>query len=42
MAEYQIIFKSGKIKNVVSKDVNKVKNYITESFDKIQSVKKIE
>lgn len=42
MAEYQIIFKSGKIKNVVSKDVNKIKNYIAESFGNIKSVKRLD
>ncbi len=39
--KYEIIFKSGKIKNVVSKDVNKIKNYITESFNDIKSVKRL-
>lgn len=39
--KYEVVFKSGKIKNVVSKDVNKIKNYITESFDSIESVKKL-
>lgn len=42
MAEYKIIFKSGKIKNVVSKDVNKIKNYITESFKDIQFIKRLD
>ena len=42
MAEYQIIFKSGKIKNVVSKDVNKIKNYISESFNKINFIKRLD
>lgn len=37
--KYEIIFKSGKIKNIISKDASKIKNYITESFNKIQSVK---
>ena len=37
--KYEIIFKSGKVKNVVSKDINKIKNYITESFNNIKSVK---
>ena len=37
--KYEIIFKNGQIKNVVSKDVNKIKNYITESFNSIKSVK---
>ena len=40
--KYDIIFKSGKIKNVVSKDVNKIKNYITESFNNINSVKRLD
>ncbi len=40
--KYEIIFKNGQIKNVVSKDVNKVKNYITESFNKISSVKRLD
>ncbi len=40
--KYEIIFKSGKIKNVISKDVNKIKNYITESFDSIKSVKRLD
>ncbi len=39
--KYEIIFKSGKVKNVISKDANKIKNYITESFNKIQSVKRL-
>lgn len=39
--KYEIIFKSGKVKNIVSKDINKVKNYITESFDDIESVKSL-
>lgn len=37
--KYEIIFKSGEVKNIVSKDINKLKNYITESFDDIESVK---
>lgn len=37
--KYEIIFKSGKIKNIVSKDASKIKNYITESFNNIKSVK---
>ncbi len=37
--KYEIIFKSGEIKNIISKDANKIKNYITESFDNIKSVK---
>ncbi len=40
--KYEIIFKSGKIKNVVSKDANKIKNYITESFDNIKSYKRLD
>lgn len=40
--KYEIIFKSGKIKNVISKDVNKIKNYITESFNNIKSVKRLD
>lgn len=40
--KYEIIFKNGKIKNVVSKDVNKIKNYITESFDSIKSYKRLD
>ena len=40
--KYEITFKNGQIKNVVSKDVNKVKNYITESFNKISSVKRLD
>ena len=40
--KYEIIFKNGKIKNVVSKDVNKIKNYITESFNNINSVKRLD
>lgn len=39
--KYEIIFKSGEVKNIVSKDINKVKNYITESFDAIESIKSL-
>ena len=40
--KYEIIFKSGEVKNIVSKDFNKVKNYITESLNKISSVKRLD